>query len=45
MGWTVNNLPLKLILEGVMEGIGDMHNINGDMVGGINGNNQKEYRC
>ena len=45
MGWTVNNFPLIEILVVILEGIGYIHNINGDMVGGINGNNQTECRC
>ena len=44
MGWIVNNLPLIVIIEVIMEGIGDIRNINVDMLGGINGNNQTKYR-
>ena len=40
MGWTVNNLLLRVSLEGIIEGIGDIQNTNGEVVGGINGNNQ-----
>ena len=45
MGWAVNNFPLIGILEAILEVIGDIHNINGNMVGGSNGNNQTEYKC
>ena len=45
MGWTFNKIPLRGILSGIMESIGDIRNINGDMVGGSNGNNQMECRC
>ena len=44
MGWIVNNLPLIGIIEVIMEGIDDIRNINVDMLGGINGNNQTKYR-
>ena len=44
MGWIVNNIPLIGIIEVIMEGIDDIRNINVDMVGVSNGNNQTEYR-
>ena len=44
MGWQVNNLPLIGILEGLLEGIGDLCNTNGEVVSGINGKNQPECR-
>ena len=44
MGWKLNNYPLIGTLEGIMEGIVYIRNINGDMVGGSNGNNQMECR-
>ena len=44
MGWIVNNIPLIGIIEVIMEGIDDIRNINVDMLGGINGNNQTKYR-
>ena len=40
MGCTVNNFPLKGILESIMGGIDEIRNTNGEVVGGINGNNQ-----
>ena len=44
MGWIVNNLPLIGIIEVIMEGIDYIRNINVDMLGVINGNNQTKYR-
>ena len=43
MGWTVNNFPIRVILEVIMEGIGDIINTDGEVVVGINGNNQPCY--
>ena len=40
MGWTVNSFLLIGSLEGILEDIGDIQNTNGDVVCGINGNNQ-----
>ena len=42
MGWTVNNFPLKLILEGIMEGIGDIRYTNGEVLCLSNAKNQPE---
>ena len=36
MVWTVNNLPLIRSLEGIMEGIGEIRNTNGEVVCGSN---------
>ena len=38
MWWTVKNLSLRGIREGVLEGIGDIRDTNGEVVGGINVN-------
>ena len=45
MGFQVNNFPLVGIREGIMEGIGDILNANGDILSGRNGNNQPECIC
>ena len=45
MVWNVNNLLLRGILEGIIEGICDICNANGEVVGGSNGKNQLECRC
>ena len=39
MGLKVNNFLLIGSREVILEGIGDIHNTNGDVLGGINGNN------
>ena len=40
MGWKVNSFLLIGSLEGILEDICDIKNTNGDVVCGINGNNQ-----
>ena len=45
MGWSVNNFPFRGILEGILEGIGDIRNTNGDVVGGRDGINNPDCRC
>ena len=45
MGWTFNKIPLRGILSGIMESIGDIRNINGDMLGSSNDKNQTKCRC
>ena len=42
MGCKVDDLLIRGSLEVILEGIGDIHNTNGDVVGGINDNNQPE---
>ena len=42
MGLAVNYFFLRRILEGIMEGIGDLCNNNGEVVCGSNVNNQPE---
>ena len=39
MWYAVNNYPLRGILEGILEVIGDIRDINGEVVCGNNGNN------
>ena len=45
MRWTVNSSQLVGILEGVLKGIGEIHNTNGEVVCGINFNNHPGYGC
>ena len=45
MGWTVNNLTLIGGLENIMDGIGEIRNTDGEVVGGSDGVNQTDYRC
>ena len=45
MEWKVNDLSLRGSLEGIMEGIGDICDVNGEVVCGRNGNNQLECGC
>ena len=42
MGWAVNNLTLRGVIESILKGIGDIRNDNCEMVGGIDGNNWAE---
>ena len=44
MGRTVNNYPLRGILEGITEGIVDIRSTHGDMVCGSNIKNNPECR-
>ena len=44
MGWTVNNSSLRGSLEGILEGIDDICNTDGEVLGERNGNNQLECR-
>ena len=45
MGYTINNLFLRGILEGIMDGIGEIYDTNDEVVCGSNGNNQPECGC
>ena len=45
MGQTVNHLPLRGNLEGILEGIGDIHYTNGEVVCGSNGKNHPQCGC
>ena len=42
MGGAINYLLLRGSLESILEGIGDIYHINGEVVCGSNGNNQPE---
>ena len=44
MEWIFNSLPLRAILEGIMEFIGGICNTNDEVVCGRNGNNHPECR-
>ena len=45
MGWTVNIATLIGSLESILEGIGDICNATGEVLGVSNGNNQPDCRC
>ena len=45
MGYTINNLFLRGILEGIMDGIGEIYDTNDEVVCGSNGNNKPECGC
>ena len=42
MGWAVNNLTLVGGLDSILEGIGDICNAGGGVIGGRYGKNQTE---
>ena len=44
MGWAVNGFQFQGISEVILEGIGDIRNTNGYLLGGTNGNNQPDCR-
>ena len=45
MGRTVNNLTLRGSFGGIMEGIDEIRNTNGEVVCDSNGDNQPECGC
>ena len=44
MGCKVDDLLIRGSLEVILEGIGDIHNYNGKVVGGRNSNSQPESK-
>ena len=45
MGWAVNNLPLRVILQVILEGIGDIRDTNNEVLCGIDENNKPGCGC
>ena len=44
MGWEVNNFTPRGGVDIILEGVGDIHNADGGVVGGSNGDKQTECR-
>ena len=44
MGWTVNTIALIGGLGSIMEGVSDVHNTNGEVVSGSDGDNKTKCR-